>query len=127
MPRTGPRRPVVGLRLGEEERARTEARAAAAGINLSEQLRRDNSDADALARVAEVARNIDPAAEVWASMVSLHCGLCDEIHRLAVAYRPHPQIARNDETCWCPRRNALAQGTYKPGTDRPGGGGINGA
>jgi hypothetical protein len=41
MPRPGPRRPVVALRLADDVRAMVEARAEGAGINLSEQIRQD--------------------------------------------------------------------------------------
>lgn len=39
MPRPGPRRPIVALRLDDDTRARIEALAQVRGVNLSEQIR----------------------------------------------------------------------------------------
>ena len=84
-----------------------------------ERVRREIADAedDALAAVAGVARALDPAADVRASMVLLHCDRCDEVHRLAVAHRPDPASARVLETCWCPRARDIVQGSHRLGTD----------
>lgn len=117
MPRPGPRRTAVALRLGDDVRARVEARAQGDGVTLSERIRRDIDETDARLAVAELVRPVAGGAPVWTAMVERLCSGCDEVHTLAAAYRPDAFLGQR-ETCWCPRRREVVTGYVVP---TPGG------
>jgi metal-responsive CopG/Arc/MetJ family transcriptional regulator len=52
MPRPGPRRPLVALRLGEEDLAEVDKLAAQSGVNRSEMIRRLIAEAITVRRLA---------------------------------------------------------------------------
>lgn len=134
MPRQGPVRGIVGVRLSDQQRADAEQRALAAGHvkasgepNLSDQVRADLDDAAARNEAAqEVLREmVTPLSDgtgVLTGMVLLHCDQCDEIHELAVArYWNLRDDTLQRQATYCPRRRTIVNGTYRPGTASPTG------
>lgn len=122
MPRTGPRRGIVGVRLSDEQRKTTEERGRAAGyvksdgeVNLSDQIRADLDYANALNAVREIVAPRADGRGVLTGLVDLHCDRCDEVHTLALAaYYLSPEDAFQYEATYCPRRREIVQGTVRP-------------
>jgi len=117
MPRQGPVRGIVGVRLSDEQRADAARRAEAAGYvkasgepNLSDQIRHDLDAATAREVALDMVAPFSNGDPMWTSFQVRRCSGCGETHELVVVLYTKPGGSHYDEIDFCPRRREIVTG-----------------